>query len=73
MKKFNLLLILALFTTVSFAQDTTNNIFGKGLYHVIAKDNSYSMKFAIRMQSLFIGEWNIHEDDGMSPGNLSFL
>ncbi|NQX96579.1 MAG: porin [Flavobacteriales bacterium] len=73
MKKFNLLLILALFTTVSFAQDTTNNIFGKGLYHVIAKDNSYSMKFAIRMQSLFIGEWNIHEDDGMSPGKSQFL
>jgi len=73
MKKFNLLLLMAVITTASFAQDITNNKFGKGLYNVVAKDSSYSMKFALRMQSLYIGDWNIHEDDGVGAGNSQFL
>jgi len=73
MKKFNLLLMMGVLTAASFAQDTTNNKFGKGLYNVVAKDNSYSMKFAIRMQSLYIGDWNVNEEDGISAGNSQFL
>lgn len=73
MKKINLLLIAVLISSLSFAQDVTNNKFGKGLYNVIAKDSSYSMKFDIRMQSLFIGEWNVNEDDGIGAGNAQFL
>ena len=73
MKKIKLLLILALLTTLSFAQDTTNNKFGKGLYNVVAKDGSYSMKFAIRMQSLYTSEWNVNDSTGMGPGTSQFL
>jgi hypothetical protein len=58
---------------LSFGQDVTNNKFGKGLYNVVAKDSSYSMKFAIRMQSLYIGEWNINDSAGISGGRSQFL
>ena len=73
MKKINLLLTLLLVSGFAYSQDITNNKFGKGLYNVVAKDSSYSMKFAVRMQSLFIGNWNVHEDDGVSSGSSQFL
>ena len=73
MKVFKLTLTLSLLSSVLFAQDTTNNKFGKGLYNVVAKDNSYSMKFAIRMQSLYIGEWNVNDSSGVGPGSSQFL
>jgi len=73
MKRFNLLLIAALFTTVTFAQDTTDNKFGKGFYNVVARDGSYSMKFAARFQSLYIGEWNVNDSTGVGAGSSQFL
>tara|TARA_B100000809_G_scaffold265081_1_gene322799 strand:- start:3622 stop:4827 length:1206 start_codon:yes stop_codon:yes gene_type:complete len=73
MKKFNLLLTMAILTIAAVAQDTTNNTFGKGLYNVIAKDNSYSMKVALRMQSLYIGEWNVNDSSGLGAGSSQFL
>ncbi|PCJ27674.1 MAG: porin [Flavobacteriales bacterium] len=73
MKKFNLLLIGLGVTLFSFAQDTTNNTFGEGLYNVIARDNSYSMKFAIRMQSLYISKWNVNDSTGIGTGQGQFL
>ena len=73
MKKFNLLLTLALITSVSFAQDTTDNKFGKGFYNVVARDGSYSMKFAARFQSLYIGEWNVNDSTGVGAGSSQFL
>ena len=73
MKRFNLLLIGVGLTFFSFAQDTTNNKFGKGLYHVVAKDNSYSMKFAFRIQSLFMGEWGLNDSTGIGSGSSQFL
>ena len=73
MKKINFLLITALITSTAFSQDTTNSKFGKGLYNVIAKDNSYSMRFAFRIQSLYIGEWNVNDSTGFGPGESQFL
>ena len=73
MKKVKLLLTLMLLTSIGLAQDTTNNKFGKGFYNVVAKDNSYSMKFAVRMQSLYTSEWNINDSTGMGPGTGQFL
>ena len=73
MKKIKLLLTLIVLSTALFGQEVTNNTFGKGLYNVIAKDSSYSMKFAIRMQSLYIGEWNVNDKDGVSAGKSQFL
>ncbi len=60
-------------TAVMVAQDTTNTKFGKGFYNVVAKDGSYSMKFATRIQSLFIGEWNVNDSTGLGAGNSQFL
>ena len=73
MKKIKLLLALVALSTTVFAQDVTNNKFGKGLYNVIAKDSSYSMKFAFRIQSLYTGEWNVNDTDGVSAGGSRFL
>ena len=73
MKKINLLLILAILTIASVAQDTTDNKFGKGFYNVVARDGSYSMKFAARFQSLYIGEWNVNDTKGVGAGSSQFL
>lgn len=73
MKKINLLLLGFVLTFSAYTQDTINTKFGKGLYNVVAKDNSFSMKFAIRMQSLYIGEWTVNDSTGMGPGTSQFL
>jgi len=73
MKRFNLLLIAMSLAFGSFAQDTINTKFGKGFYNVVAKDNSFSMKFAIRMQSLYTSQWDINDSTGMGPGQGQFL
>ncbi len=73
MTKIKLTLIFVLLATLASAQDTTNNKFGKGFYNVVAKDNSYSMKFAVRMQSLYIGEWGVNDSSGIGAGESQFL
>lgn len=73
MKKTTIILIVLLVASSGFAQDTTNNKFGKGLYNVIAKDGSFSMKFAIRIQSLYKSEWNVNDSTGIGPGQGQFL
>ena len=62
-----------LIVSASFAQDTINTKFGKGLYNVVSKDNSFSMKFAIRMQSLYTSESTINDSTGMGNGQGQFL
>ncbi|OAB80463.1 porin [Cochleicola gelatinilyticus] len=54
---------LALFITlVSFvqthAQDTTETKFGKGLINLVAKDSSWSVKFAPRIQFRAVSNWD---------------
>ena len=73
MNKIKLVLALFAFSTTVLAQDVTNNKFGKGLYNVIAKDSSYSMKFAFRIQSLYTGEWNVNDKNGVSSEGSRFL
>ena len=73
MKNFNLLLIALGFSAVMFGQEVVNNSFGNGFYNVIAADSSYSMKFAARMQSLYIGEWYVNAADGIHNRSSQFL
>jgi len=73
MAKIKLTLLSFFIVAITFAQDTTNNKFGKGFYNVVAKDNSYSMKFAARFQSLYIGEWNVNDSAGIGAGSSQFL
>lgn len=69
-----LALILALFTVnIGFSQEVIQSKFGKGLYNVISADSSWSMKFGMRFQSLYIGENEIHETDGIGAGSSQFL
>ncbi len=71
--KIKLLLSLMLLGQITFSQDTTNNRFGDGLYNVVAKDNSYSMKFGARIQTLYAGEWNINDTSGVGAGQSQFM
>lgn len=73
MKKLSVLLIALSISAVSLGQQVVNNSFGKGFYNVIAADSSYSMKFAARMQSLYIGEWDMNDEDGIHNSSSSFL
>lgn len=71
--KIKLGLVLLVFSLQSFSQEVTKTKFGKGLYNVIAADSSWSMKFGARFQTLFIGEWNLNDDDGITDGSSKFL
>jgi len=77
MKKISLIASILFIGVTTFAQksakDTVNNKFGKGIYNVVAKDNSYSLKFDIRIQSLFTGQWDVNEDDGIGNADTRFL
>ncbi len=55
------------------AQDITENKYGKGLVNVVAKDSSYSMKFAARFQSLYTGSWDFPNNDNLENGEGQFL
>jgi hypothetical protein len=50
--------VLVFATMASRAQDKTSNRFGKGI-KVLAADSSFSMKFGVRMQSLYDGQLNL--------------
>lgn len=54
------------------AQDITNNKFGKGLVNVVAKDSSYSVKFAARFQSLYTGSWDFPDNDNLENSESQF-
>lgn len=73
MKKLNVLLIALSCSAMMFGQEVVNNSFGKGFYNVVAADSSYSMKFAARMQSLYIGEWDVNDVDGIHNASSQFL
>ena len=75
MKRYNRILLISLFVTSSslFSQTPVDLKFGKGLYNVIAVDSSWSMKFGARFQTLFIGEFDIDDEDGIDNANSNFL
>jgi len=73
MKKISVLVLFAALTSIGVAQEKVNTKFGKGLYNVIAEDSSWSMKFALRFQSLYVGEWNVNDSAGVGPGSSEFL
>jgi len=57
------IITLFLFAFISIsAQETNAPEFGKGLFNLVGKDSTYTMKVGARMQFLAIGEWQ--SDDG---------
>ena len=72
--KWSMLLLFGLVTSYfAQAQDITNNKFGKGLVNIVAKDSSYSLKFAARFQSLYTGSWDFPNNDNLENGEGQFL
>ena len=66
--KFKITLLAVLFCTclsfTSNAQQVVDSKFGKGVFNVIAKDSSWSMKFAPRMQFLSSSSWDVDNGNG---------
>tara|TARA_B100000809_G_scaffold266838_1_gene332070 strand:- start:17621 stop:18814 length:1194 start_codon:yes stop_codon:yes gene_type:complete len=69
---FALLALLLLITLTSQSQTLKDIKFGKGMINFIAKDSSFSVKFAPRFQLLSTTEWN-DDGEGYGEGNTSFL
>lgn len=69
-----LLVICSIITPLLLkAQDLTENEFGNGLVNVVAKDSSYSAKFAVRFQSLYTLNAARPEGMGFQDAETNFL
>lgn len=53
------------------AQEISDNTFGKGLINFVAKDSTFSVRFAPRMQARFNTQWE-HNGDAYSSGEQNF-
>ncbi|NER12547.1 porin [Leptobacterium flavescens] len=65
--------VVAIFVSCfSYGQEITNTKFGKGILNLVAKDSSWSLKFAARAQVLSTTEWDINDGDfGSAENNFS--
>lgn len=54
------------------AQEISDTKFGKGMINFIAKDSSFSVKFAPRIQSRYQSEWS-HNGEEYDPADINFL
>lgn len=71
--KTTLLLIFSLITVSATAQETPSPKFGKGLFNLVGKDSTWTMKVGARMQFLATNSWNITPDGNYSKPENSFL
>ncbi|MFX0555857.1 porin [Maribacter sp. CXY002] len=65
--------ILLLSFAVTYAQETNSPTFGNGLFNLVGKDSTWSMKVATRMQFLTIATWDEGTDSGLVNPEQSFL
>jgi len=65
------LLFVGLLSIVQ-AQEISDTKFGKGMINFIAKDSSFSVKFAPRIQSRFQSQWDYNEEE-YDDAELNFL
>jgi len=61
--------ICLLFTVFSYSQDNTvkTSKFGKGIFHIVDKDSTWSMNFAARMQFLSNSNWEVSDNKLVNP------
>ena len=71
--RVSLIVLSVLFSYTLLSQDVVSTKFGKGLYNVVSKDSSWSMKFGMRIQSLYVGEWDINDATGIGQGSSNFM
>lgn len=72
--KLNYLLVIAFFATItaSNAQEISDAKFGKGLLNFVAKDSSFSVKFAPRIQVRSVSSWD-HDGDQYGGPEHNFI
>ncbi|WP_190810606.1 porin [Flagellimonas sp. S3867] len=71
--KFLAIGLFALVCISSHAQKVEAPKFGKGLFNIVGKDSTWTMKFAMRMQLLGIATWDEGVDDGFANPEQNFL
>jgi len=71
-KLLTLGLVLSGFLT-SFSQETNAPQFGKGLFNLVGKDSTFTMKIATRMQLLSVATWDEGADGGLVDPEQNFL
>ncbi|MRI00913.1 porin [Kriegella sp. EG-1] len=62
--KYNILGLLLLFLLNSLAQETKTPTFGNGVFNLVGKDSTWTMKVGARMQFLTKVNWDQNEDSG---------
>jgi len=68
MKLKSLIIVCCLFVlNISFAQEISDTTFGKGLLNFVAKDSTFSVKFAPRIQVRSNSSWDYTGDEYGSP------
>ena len=70
-KQFTLVLCV-IFSSFLKAQEISDTKFGKGMINFIAKDSSFSVKFAPRIQSRYQGQWD-YDGEEYGEANLNFI
>lgn len=55
-----------------FSQQINDTKFGKGMINFVAKDSSFSVKFAPRFQTRYQSQWD-HDDYEYAPAEYNFL
>ena len=74
MKSYSLaFLAFFLISIFSFAQESNAPAFGKGLFNLVGKDSTWSMKIAARMQFLTNQTWAAGTDGGLTDPQTNFL
>jgi phosphate-selective porin OprO/OprP len=70
MKKLLLITnICLLITAFSYSQENTvkTSKFGKGIFHIVDKDSTWSMNFSARMQFLSNSNWEVSDNKFVNP------
>lgn len=67
------LCISLLISSISICQESNAPAFGKGLFNLVGKDSSWTMKVATRMQILAIANWDEDGAGGLGDPEQNFL
>lgn len=59
------------FSLYSYSQESNAPAFGKGLFNLVGKDSTWTMKIGTRMQFLTVANWD-EGDDGLTDPQLNF-
>lgn len=66
------IVLLFILASTSRAQEISDTKFGKGLINFVAKDSSFSVKFAPRIQGRYVIDWN-HDGSNYGSGEQNVL